>query len=134
MTYYKIIKDGMVVDVNNKFFRYQKKYMNIIQCDPKYAELIQSSDGKTFYGTGWLRPLPQGVSHSFIDAVLISEEEYLQLKEQLAQVEAIMEPVVEETPIEREEVQEIPQETLLTISALYNKIKSLEEEIKNLKR
>lgn len=50
MSFYKIIKDGQVIDVNNKFFKVLRKHLTPITCEVKDAELIQSSSGE-FYKT-----------------------------------------------------------------------------------
>jgi hypothetical protein len=49
MTFYKIIKDNKVIDVNNKFFRFLKKRLIPISCDSNDAEVVISSDGNKYY-------------------------------------------------------------------------------------
>lgn len=134
MVYYKILKNNQVIDVNDKFFRYQRKHMNIVHCDENMAELIQSSDGNNFYMTEWTRPLPKGVHYDWVKAVIISEEEYNSLKEQLELKEAIVvEPVVE--PISNEVIEQPREiEKVVNIRDLYEEIRQLKEELKSLKK
>ena len=134
MFYYKIIKNNTVVDINNAFFRYTKKHKNIIKCESTYAQLIQSSDGKNFYTTDWLCPIPEGVHPEYIEAVIITEEEYNSLKEQLKVEEAI--PIVEE-PIEtaETEVETVPEQELekvMSASEMRQRILELEKIVQQL--
>ena len=136
MFYYKMIKNNTVVDVNNIFFRYTKKHKNIIKCESTYAQLIQSSDGKNFYTTSWLCPTPEGVHPEYIEAVIISEEEYNSLKEQLSTQEAIIAaPLEVEESVEiTEELIEQPIEKVVNIRELYEEIKQLRAELAALKK
>jgi hypothetical protein len=135
MTYYKIIKDGLIIDVNYKFFRYQQKHMNIIRSDEKYAELVQTSDGSTFYRAEWLRPLPKNVHHDVAEVVIINEQEYVDLKQQLAINKEI---VVENQPSIDENIPLVVDEPIvtpvLTINQLFEHIKQLEEKIRILEK
>ena len=137
MSYYKILKNNAVVDVNSTYFRYQRKRMNIINCSAEDAELIQSSDRKNFYTTGWLKPLPQGVQAEWVEAVLINKEEYDRLKEQLEikdfiveEPEVVNEPIQEPTGI----IDEVKSEKVVSIHDLYEEIRLLKEELNSLKK
>ena len=83
--FYKIIKNNTVIDVNNEFFKTQKKPHLIIKCDPIECEYVRSSNGEKLYYSAWTATakypfkFPEWVD----DIIPISEEEYLQLKEQL---------------------------------------------------
>ena len=134
MTYYKIIKDGVVIDANFKFFRHQRKHLNIIRCEERVAELVQSSDEKTFYRAEWLRPLPDRVCHHpVVEVVVIDEAEYNELKEQLQLGKIIVPQVLEEEPVvEIEPVEKPKREFLLSIRELYERIERLEEKVKEI--
>ena len=137
MFYYKIIKNNAVVDVNNTFFRYTKKHKNIVKCDSTYAQLIQSSDEKNFYTAGWLCPLPEGVGVEKVEAVIISEEEYNYLKEQLNIGEVIInepEPQVESEQASEAAVEIPSQEQVVSIRDLYEEIRQLKAELAALKK
>lgn len=135
MSFYKIIKDGQVIDVNNKFFKVLRKHLTPIACEVKDAELIQSSSGE-FYKTSWTNKLPDKLQVEQVIAVLISEEEYNSLKEQLG----LDKIVVVEKPItyniEQEEVIQEPKrvEKVINIKDLYEEIRQLKEELKSLKK
>lgn len=133
MMFYKIIKNNLVVDVNNSFFCVLEKHHNIVQCKPEDAQLIQSSNGQTFYTTEWLRPLPSRVEYETVRAVVISEEEYLKLKEELKVQEVkIIEEVVtpQQEEVQQEEVHE--EESIMTAAEMRNRILELETLIKQL--
>lgn len=133
MMFYKIIKNNLVVDVNNSFFCVLEKHRNIVQCKPEDAQLIQSSNEQTFYTTEWLQPLPPRVEYETVRAVVISEEEYLKLKEELKVQEVkIIEEVVtpQQEEVQQEEVYE--EESIMTTVEMRNRILELETLIKQL--
>ena len=137
MSYYKILKNNAVVDVNNTYFRYQRKRMNIINCSAEDAELIQSSDRKNFYTTGWLKPLPQGVHAEWVEALLVNKEEYDRLKEQLKTKDFIIEELeVVDEPIQQSSgvLDEVKPEKVVSIRDLYEEIRLLKEELNSLKK
>ena len=134
MIYYKIYKNGIVVDVNNKFFLRQPKG-RIIQVDsPKYANLISNSDKTEYYTVGWLNFLENPGSIQSAEATMITEEEYNSLYEQLQMgktIEEVEEPIIELPP--QEVVEDEPEaEPVMTVSEMRNKINELETIIKQL--
>lgn len=135
MFYYKIIKDGIVIDVNNTFYRYLTKHRNIVKCDSKYAQLIKTSDGKNFYTAEWLMPLPEGVKHEIVEAKIISKEEYEELKSKLSSDLTIREDssmssaaADEEPVIEPEKA----QEEVMSVTEMRQHILKLEALVKEL--
>lgn len=140
MTFYKIIQDNKIIDVNYKFFRYQKRHLNIIACSPEEAQLIQSSDNKEFYSTEWLKPLPNGVHcHKIVQARIIAEDEYNELKKELEISEVLLEPaqpiasMSENENIDEQSIQ-APIEQVVNIRELYEKLQLLEKELQSLKK
>ena len=133
MFYYKIIKDGVVVDVNNTFFRYQVRHKNIVECSSQSAQLVQSSDGKNFYHAEWLLPLPEGVDHEIAHVVIIDESEYAALKDSLKLNETIKvaEPI-EAATVEEEVVTEQPVETVMSAAEMRKRILELEALVQKL--
>ena len=118
---------------NNTFFCYLKKHKNIVKCDLKCAQLIQSSDGNNFYTTEWLCLLPEWANHERVQAELISEEEYLQLKEQLQVQEVVEIPETKsEVIINEEEIVEMPQEQPMSAVEMRKRIIELENLVKQL--
>ena len=79
--YYKIIKDNKIVDVNNQFFHHRKR--GPISDSPEKANLIRLSSGE-FCRAPWTAPLPEEADYyPLVNAVLIDEDEYLKLREEL---------------------------------------------------
>lgn len=145
--YYKIIKNGIIVDVNNDFYKLSKKNLIPIECTPAEAQLIRASySGEEFYRAPWTGPLPTGIRrfvYPMVDAVEISEEEFLKLSEALKENQEISEiEPEEETPVieEPEQTETLPPrvlsygelaEKVVALSAAYDSIveqnKMLEE-------
>ena len=145
--YYKIIKNGIIVDVNSDFYKLSKKNMIPIECAPAEAQLIRASySGEEFYRAPWTGPLPVGIRrfvYPMVDAVEISEEEFLKLSEALKENQQVSEiEPAEETPVieEPEETEALPPrvlsygelaEKVIALSAAYDSIveqnKMLEE-------
>ena len=135
MKYYKILKDGMRVDVNHLFFRGQQKFGRIISCNPEHAQLICSSDGTQFYTAKGLRMLEKELPNVFeVEMKIISEEEYNELKAQLEDVKEIMPQIVELEPVptQKQEVEKEP-EKVMTMTEMWAKITKLEKIIEDLK-
>ena len=138
MTFYKIIKDNKVIDVNNKFFKFLKKRLIPISCDSNDAEVVISSDGNKYYTADWMKPAPAQLNVELVKVFIISAEEYNSLKEQLQLNETIVvEPVKEEVVVATNEVVEQPKEEIqkvINIRELYEEIRQLKEELKSLKK
>lgn len=85
MIYYKILKDGVVVDVNNVFLCWQKKHQIMIVCEPEKAQFIQKSDQSEIYRVDWLNPVPPELEpkYQLVEAEPIPELEYLLLRDLL---------------------------------------------------
>lgn len=84
MSYYKIMGDGKVLDVNDVFLRWQKRHGIAVICEPNRGEFICPRDGSAIYHPSWLHDPPEGaVYDGEVDALEISEYEYRQLLEQL---------------------------------------------------
>lgn len=79
--YYKIIKDGNVIDVSDKlsFMRWQDKFSRMIYCRMEEAQAIQSSDGETIWHEISLAPVPVD-GYDTVTAVPIDEREYRSLR------------------------------------------------------
>lgn len=96
--FYKIIKDNKIVDVNNEFFKLQRKHNLLINTDYKHAEFICSSDGVNLYTTSWTSEPAYGNKNSqYVEAVLIDQDEYNQLKEEL-QLNHVVIQTIEDSP------------------------------------
>ena len=133
MNYYKIYKDGMIVDVNHLFFRYQTKYGRIVPCQPRDAQLITDSKRTKFYTTNWLLPIEKEIPGVIsIEAEEISKEEYLELKAELDLGKPVQPAPLEEAPVEviREEAK--APERVFTPFEVKALLKNMEERIAKL--
>lgn len=79
--YYKVIKDGKVIDVLDQliFLKYQPKHNIMVTCDENEAEAILSSDQTTMWHETSLYKVPvDGYETVYVESV--DEHEYKQLK------------------------------------------------------
>lgn len=78
--YYKVLKDGKVIDVLDHlvFVKYQKKHNIMVVCDESEAQAIVSSDGQYIWHVGWLLKVPVD-GYETVELVEIDEYEYKQL-------------------------------------------------------
>lgn len=85
MTYYKIIKDGIVIDANYVFLRWQAKHRTMLACKPEHGQFIQSTDQQEIWTVDWLNPIPDELAGAYdvIEAVEITADEYAALRKQL---------------------------------------------------
>lgn len=81
MKYYKVIKDGRVIDVLDKltYVRYQEKHNRMLLCSVEDAQAILSSDGKYAWHENSLRVIPVD-GYDTIELEEIDVYEYNQLK------------------------------------------------------
>lgn len=136
MHYYKVIANGTVIDVNFVFLKWQEKHKILIGCDAEDAHFIQSSDQKEVWRVPWLNPVPEGArEYETVNAVEITEEEYLELKEQLDLGNIVEEPEEPEEILPEEgsddtgNDDEVTDEPVMTAEEMRRKIVSLEEQV-----
>ena len=130
--YYKIIKDNKIIDVNNQFFHHRKR--GPISDSPEKANLIRLSSGE-FCRASWTAPLPEEVDYyPLVNAILIEEDEYLKLREELN-----LGPIIQDEPVViKEEAAKIPDQPVveepkvITAADLQAKIDQLEALVKQL--
>ena len=76
-TYYTIIKNNHIVDVNSIFLKWHKKHNMFLVCDPKDAHYIQSSDHSALYQVPWLNLLPEGAPQfEMVQSEIIDKNRY----------------------------------------------------------
>lgn len=136
MTYYKVIKDGEIIDVNHIFLKWQQKHNLLLSCDVSEALFIQSSDGTQIWRVDWLNRIPQECNYSFesIEAVEITKEEYESLKKQLDLGDTVPDTDGTETPDGETDTPEEnpPQEEVLSATALRLRVQELTETVADL--
>jgi hypothetical protein len=128
MKYYKVISNGAVIDANHIWLKWQTKHRILLGCEAHEANYIQSTDQAHVWRVQWLNPVPKGApTFETVEAVEISEEEYLEIRKQLDDgfevvvPEEIPEPEIpEDTPIE------VPSIEVMTPEAMRRKIINLE--------
>ena len=107
MKYYKVISNGLVIDANYVWLKWQTKHRILLGCEPHEANYIQSSDQTHVWRVQWLNPVPADApTFETVEAVEISEEEYLEIRKQLDDGFEVVVP--EEIPEE-----EIPEDTTI---------------------
>lgn len=130
--YYKIIKENKIIDVNNQFFHHRMR--GPISDNPEKANLIRLSSGE-FCRASWTAPLPEEIDYyPLVNAILIEEDEYLRLREELN-----LGPIIQEEPVvikeDAEETVEAPiveEPKVITAADLQAKIDQLEALVKQL--
>lgn len=103
MKYYKVIRDGVIVDAGEIWLRWQEKNRILISCAPEDAQFIMSHDGADIWRVQWLNPAPAAAgSYETVEAALIDQQEYLDLRAVLDDGETvpIPDPVVPEPDTE----------------------------------
>lgn len=79
--FYKVMKDGKVIDVLDKlvYLKYQPKHQIMVLCDINEAQAILSSDGDTIWHEKTLYKIPNG-EYETVELKEIDEVSYKQLK------------------------------------------------------
>ena len=79
--YYKVIKDGKIIDVLDHliFVKYQKKHGIMVLCDESEAQGIVSSDSSHVWHINYLYKIPVE-GYDTVELEEIDEYEYKQLK------------------------------------------------------
>ena len=79
--YYKVLKDGQVIDVLDHlvFVKYQKKHNIMLLCEESEAQAIVSSDGSYVWHLDGLLNIPVD-GYDTVDLKEIDKYEYEQLK------------------------------------------------------
>lgn len=118
MNYYKVTANGIVIDANFVFLKWQQKHGILVGCDAAEGQFIQSADQSKVWRTPWLNPAPKEAGlYETVEAVEITEEEYIKLRKQLddgdTPIEAEPEQPNPDTPPEDDG--DVPQETVMSV-------------------
>lgn len=129
MSYYKVIRDGTVIDANEIFLRWQTKNKIMLACEMEDAQFIQSHDGDNIWRVPWLNPAPEEAgSYETVEAALIERQEYLDLRAVLDDGETVPEPEPVQPEPTPEPEPDVPEdgERPLTVQQMREKISDLE--------
>lgn len=131
--YYKIIRDGQVVDAGYMWLRWQRKNRIMLHCEPSEAQFVMAHDGNTIYRVQWLNPAPaEAGTYEVVEAAIIDRQEYLDLRAVLDDGETVPvpEPVIPEPEQEPEPDLEEPEvKRPMTVQEMRERIKSQDEQI-----
>ena len=117
--YYKIIKNGLIIDTGTRFLYWQSRNNILLGCSVEIANYLLSDLGK-IYETYWLQVPPGGApKYENVIAEEITEEDYNFLQSILLQEESIPIPEDEDNPNKEDEdvVEEKPM-TMANASTL----------------
>lgn len=130
MNYYKVISNGIVIDANFVFLKWQKKNKVMLGCDISEANFIQSSDQSKVWRVAWLNPVDgEAGTYETVEAVEITQDEYLSIRAALDEGTEVVEPdPVEPEPDDtgNEEEPTEPEETVMSVAEMRRKIVDLE--------
>ena len=128
MKYYKVISNGVVIDANYIWLKWQTKHRILLGCEPHEANYIQSSDQEKVWRVQWLNPVPVGApTFETVEAVEISEEEYLEIRKQLDDgFEVVVPEEIPEEEIPEDTTTEVPSIEVMTPEEMRRKIVHLE--------
>ena len=128
MKYYKVISNGLVIDANCVWLKWQTKHRILLGCEPHEANYIQSSDQERVWRVQWLNPVPAGApTFETVEAVEITEEEYLEIRKQLDDgFEVVVPEEIPEEEIPEDTTPETPSIEVMTPEEMRRKIVYLE--------
>lgn len=128
MKYYKVISNGVVIDANYIWLKWQTKHRILLGCEAHEANYIQSSDQEKVWRVQWLNPVPAGApTFETVEAVEISEEEYLEIRKQLDDgFEVVVPEEIPEEEIPEDTTIEAPRVEVMTPEEMRRKIVYLE--------
>ena len=134
MAFYKVIQNNTIVDAGSTFIKISEKSGRLLICGPNRAHFVQSSNEQTLYHDYWLSAVPETFM-DYVDAsiVIIEEDEYRALKEQLEnETEISVETEAEEPVVEAETPEPVPEP--MSIADMRIIISAQQQEIEQLKK
>ena len=128
MKYYKVISNGAIIDANYTWLKWQTKHHILLGCEPHEANYIQSSDQSKVWRVQWLNPVPADApTFETVEAVEITEEEYLEIRKQLDDgFEVVVPEEIPEEEIPEDTTIEAPSVEVMTPEEMRRKIVYLE--------
>lgn len=135
MNYYKVISDGVVIDANFVFLKWQQKNGILLGCDISEANFIQSSDQNVVWRVDWLNPVDEAAgTYETVEAVEITQDEYLSIRAALDEGAEVVEPApVEPEPYGTEDEEETAEpEEVMSVTEMRRKIVELKTALQDL--
>ena len=127
MKYYKVISNGVVIDANYIWLKWQTKHRILLGCEAHEANYIQSSDQEKVWRVQWLNPVPADApTFETVEAVEITEEEYLEIRKQLDDGFEVVPEEIPEEEIPEDTPIEVPSVEVMTPEEMRRKIVHLE--------
>ena len=128
MTYFKIIRNGVVIDAGHVFLKWNLKRHRMYISEAIDAQFVQNYKLDKIYRSYWLKPAPQEAGeYELVNIVIISEQEYYDVVAQLDDGEEIVipdDPIPEPTP----DIPD-PDEKPMTLEEMRRMIKQQAEQI-----
>ena len=91
MTYFKILKKGIVVDVGIYFLQWNTKWKQWIYCNTNNAQAVQNYAGSKVYRDNWMRTMPSDADeYEDAEVVMINATEFDALIELLKDGETVI--------------------------------------------
>lgn len=129
LRYYKIIKNGHVVDVGSSFLKWNERWGQPYYCGVDDAQFVQGLDGNTLYRASWMREPPTEAAVNYIEADIefTDPAEYEYTLELLNEGEEVVVPEPEPEPEPKPELEPEPEEpeALMTISQMRQTIENM---------
>ena len=136
MTYYKVIQNGIIVDVGSAFAKWNLAFHRMFYCEVNEGEFVISLDNTKFYRDNWMKTPPEeATGYELAKVVIIDDAEYIELYRQLTNNVEVLEEAEEELDIvsfsEVEQTQE-PEEKVLTVVEMQKMLLAQQEQIEAL--
>lgn len=110
MRYYKIIQDGYIIGAGCNFMRWSPRTRKFAYCEMEQAEAVKDVVSENCFCADWLFKIPEEAGVTFPEAIviLIDQEEYDEIIEELIDGEDIPVPDPEPDPGPQPEPQPEP--------------------------
>ena len=135
VTYYKIVRDGAVIDAYYTFLKWSQGRRRLICCGVDDAQFAQGYDG-TVYHDYWMAAVPEAVTeYETATVAIIDAVEYDELRAELDDGETVQdtpEPDPEPTPEHEPEPEPTPEpERPMTVQEMRERIAELTAQVLN---
>ena len=133
MTFYKIVRDGTVIDAGFIFLKWSERSHRLVVCDVNEAQFVQSFDQEHVYHTDWLKLAPtEAGDYETVEVVAVDATEYDEIRALLDDGETIpneQAPFTEEPEEQSSEPEQPEPERPLTVQEMRQLIADQQERI-----